>query len=678
MKTYNITGKLFLAIIIILTGFHPAGFAQTITTNRTAAQLANALTGPGVTVSNATLNCPGSANGTYTGGSGVLGIGSGILLTSGSASAVNNPATYFESTDNNTGGDADLSNLITGLTTYDACVLEFDFVPSGDSIRFRYQFASEEYPQYTCTQFNDVFGFFISGPGYVGKKNIALVPNTNIPVAINSVNGGSATGLGNIATCNAMGAGSPFPAYFVNHAGSGAPPAYDGFTTILTAKAAVQPCSTYHFKLGIADASDHILSSGVFLQESSLTVLPPVILNCPSNISTSTGPGATLCGRTVSWTPPTTMSCLNTTVSSTHTPGAFFPVGTTAVTYTFTNAGGSSTCTFNVTVTDNTPPIAVCTTASVTLAGGTATLTPAMVNGGSTDNCGSVTLLSVTPNTFGCSDAGATIPVVLNIRDAAGNTASCSTTVTVIGAVPTCAIAVTPANNVYTGGVATNIYLGYGPQTATLTANATGGNSYTYSWSGPTAYLSCTNCQSPVFTPTAGGTYTFTVTITNDYGCSTSCDVTFCVKDIRDPNRPGKVFVCHYAPNPTNTLSINVNAVPYHLATNPNDYLGMCDQTCGGVVAAKMAGNSFIPSEEFAVKVYPNPFSDELRIMVESTSYDKVDITISDLTGRKVSQLGNQQTNRELQIGNDLATGTYYIDVTSGNETRKIKVVKTH
>jgi hypothetical protein len=679
MKTFDITGKLFLAIMLIAAAFIPSGFAQTITTNRTAAQLANALTGPGVTVTNPTLNCPGSANGSYTGGTGVLGIGNGILLTTGSASAVSNPGSYFESTANNTPGDADLTSLITGLNTFDACVLEFDFVPSGDSIAFRYQFASEEYPQYTCTQFNDVFGFFISGPGYVGKKNIALVPNTNIPVAINSVNGGSATGLGTIATCNAMGTGSPFSAYFINHASSSANPAYDGFTTVLVAKAAVQPCSTYHFKLGVADASDPVLSSGVFLQESSLTVLPPVILNCPSNITTTTGPAATLCGTTATWTPPTTKSCLNTTVSSTHNPGAFFPVGTTAVTYTFTNAGGSSTCTFNVTVSDNTPPIAMCQPVTVTLSGGAASITPAMVDNGSTDNCGAVTLLSVTPNTFDCDDAGATIPVVLNIRDAAGNTSSCSTTVTIDGIVPTCATAVTPANSVYTGGVATNIYLGYGPQSATITANATGGTFFTYSWAGPTAYLSCTGCQSPVFTPTTGGSYTYTVTITNEFGCSSSCDVTFCVKDIRVPNKPNKVYVCHYAPNPTNTLAINVNAVAAHLAANPNDYLGMCGQTCDNIIASRMPmGNGFIPSEEFAVKVYPNPFTDELRIMIESTSFDRADITISDLTGRKLSQLNDQKTNSELHIGGTLASGTYYLEVKSGNETRKIQVVKTH
>jgi len=191
-----------IMLLALLSG--SMGFAQTITPNQTAATLANNLVGSGVTVSNATLVCPGNANGTFTSGSGNLGIGSGILLTSGSASAVSNPASFFENTNNGALGDANLS-VLSGNATFDACVLEFDFVPNGDAINFRYQFGSEEYPNYTCTQFNDVFGFFITGPGYLPNTNIALVPGTNIPVAINSVNGGSATGSGHISICNAMG-----------------------------------------------------------------------------------------------------------------------------------------------------------------------------------------------------------------------------------------------------------------------------------------------------------------------------------------------------------------------------------------------------------------------------------------------------------------------------------------
>jgi len=572
------------------------GYAQTVTPNQTAAALANALVGPGVSVSNASLTCPSNANGTFSGGTGNLQISNGILLTSGSAANVSNPAVFFESTNNGAGGDANLTAL-SGNATFDACVLEFDFIPLGDSISFRYQFGSEEYPNFTCTQFNDVFGFFISGPGYAVPTNIAKVPGTNIPVAINSINGGSPTGAGVLANCTAMGPGSPFSSLFLNNVGS-LTNAYDGYTTVLAAKAAVTPCSTYHFKLGVADASDRILSSGVYLQESSLSILPPVIVGCPSNMTVNAttctaGPG--------NWTPPTVAgNCLNVTSSSNYLPTDPLPLGTTTIVYTFTNAGGTSTCSFDVTV---------------------------------------------------------------------------------VNVVPTCSITAVPSNAVYTGGIPTNIYLGYGPQSATLDLTPSGGTTFTYAWAGP-AGLSCTNCQDPVFTPTAPGTYVYTATVTNEYGCSTTCSITFCVKDIRVPGFNNKVYVCHVPEeDPTNiqTLSISVNAVPTHIGIHAGDVLGQCGQGCGDAVPnARMilAGSQSTTSQTLAINAYPNPFNDGLRVKIESNTYESADLTITDLTGRKLETKLNQPVGQEIVIGQKLAPGVYMVQVTNGNQSQQIKVTK--
>ena len=96
------------------------------------------------------------------------------------------------------GSDFDLQS-ITSNQIYDECVIEFDFVPEGDSISFNYVFVSEEYPEYVCASFNDAFGFFLTGPNpnlpNYNAENIALIPNpnnpstyTNTPVAINTVN----------------------------------------------------------------------------------------------------------------------------------------------------------------------------------------------------------------------------------------------------------------------------------------------------------------------------------------------------------------------------------------------------------------------------------------------------------------------------------------------------------
>lgn len=271
----NITAVLFLLFC------GQAVQAQiTITANQTALQLAQKLTGPGITILNPILNCPALANGVFATVSSNLGLDSGIILTTGRAATtgssygangpqvagVNNNA----STSNNASGDADL-NALAGQATHDACRLEFDLIPKGDSIRFDYVFASEEYWKSTCASYNDAFAFFISGPGIIGTQNLALVPGTNIPVTVNSINSGvpGSNSNGTLQLCTAMGTGSPFTPYFVNNAG-GTTVTYYGFTKVLTARKEVIPCSTYHLKLTIADASNFLYDSGVFLKAGSL------------------------------------------------------------------------------------------------------------------------------------------------------------------------------------------------------------------------------------------------------------------------------------------------------------------------------------------------------------------------------------------------------------------------
>src|SRR5687767_13041862 len=139
---------------------------------------------------------------------------------------------------NNLGGaaDADLTALVN-RPTFNASVLEFDFQAVGDSILVNFVFGSEEYPEYSCSNFNDAFAFLISGPGYTGKKNIALVPNTIIPVAINSINSGPGT-MGTLSNCTALGPGSPFTNLYVDNQAS-TNVIFDGYTRVLTARAKV-------------------------------------------------------------------------------------------------------------------------------------------------------------------------------------------------------------------------------------------------------------------------------------------------------------------------------------------------------------------------------------------------------------------------------------------------------
>ncbi len=268
----------FLAFVIISLSFSKVAKSQlTVTPSQTAASLAQMLVGTGVQISNATLVCPPNANGIFTAIAPAFGLDSGIILTSGQANTVgatwgaNAAYTQFATTSNNAGGDPDLTAL-ANQTTNDVCKLEFDFVPAGDTIKFDYVFASEEYNgphgNFNCS-INDVFGFFISGPGIVGNENIALIPNTPYAVGVSTVNDGVGASIGNSCYTNTGGNG-PYTQYYNNNVGNNNL-VYTGFTDVFTAVRAVTPCTTYHLKLAIADASDHVWDSGVFLKAGSLT-----------------------------------------------------------------------------------------------------------------------------------------------------------------------------------------------------------------------------------------------------------------------------------------------------------------------------------------------------------------------------------------------------------------------
>jgi gliding motility-associated-like protein len=234
----------------------------------------NVLVGGGVTITNVVMTSgTASMYGDFTNGNTTnLGLDAGVILSTGTVTDIDNAVNFFQSTDMGQGSDADL-DMLTSAGTHDACVLEFDFKPLADTVRFRYVFGSEEYPEYTCSQFNDVFGFFLSGPGITGTFsnnaiNIALIPGTTLPVAINTVNQGNIDLSYPSGNCTSL----DYDTCFVyNQALGGTTVCYDGFTEVFTAFAVVTPCQTYHIKLAIADVGDGIYDSGVFLEANSFS-----------------------------------------------------------------------------------------------------------------------------------------------------------------------------------------------------------------------------------------------------------------------------------------------------------------------------------------------------------------------------------------------------------------------
>ena len=168
----------------------------------------------------------------------------------------------------------------------------------------------------------------------------------------------------------------------------------------------------------------------------------PTIDNLPADIAVNNDAG--VCGADVTWVEPTSAdNCAGSTIAQTAglANGATFPVGVTTITYTATDAAGLTTDgSFTITVTDNEAPNAVCQdiTASVD-ASGNLIITGDDVDGGSTDNCTGMTL-SVSPNTFDCTDTGTTVTVTLTATDAAGLTDTCTANVTIIDQVAPTAV----------------------------------------------------------------------------------------------------------------------------------------------------------------------------------------------------------------------------------------------
>jgi len=213
---------------------------------------------------------------------GKLGISEGILMTTGSAMGSQGPNTSpINGTDNSAAGDPDLDRLAR-TNTYDAVVLEFDFVPVSNYISFRYVFASEEYLEYVNRGYNDVFGFYLSGYEIPSPINLALVPGTRDVVSVNTINretnsnfyidNGSTTDSRNSRVINQAGVVEPLLEW-------------DGFTRVLTVRYKVTPHEPYHIKLAIADAGDRLVDSGVYLEGKSFKAEGRVIWPPPSAAS---------------------------------------------------------------------------------------------------------------------------------------------------------------------------------------------------------------------------------------------------------------------------------------------------------------------------------------------------------------------------------------------------------
>ena len=287
-KIKSHTNLYFFSFILIFISNKLVAQLNIINSKSPTQLVTDILIGPGVNVSNITfkgdkMNGIAEFNYKNISGSNNLGLDKGIFLSTGNtqnAAGVNISQNLGSQGSNLS--DKDLDSIIkkTGKKTTDATIIEFDFVPMSDSIQFKYVFASEEYPEFNCSVFNDVFAFLLTGPDPLGgpdlnNKNLAIVPGTtNTSVSVNTINSGTVSGSNSESICDAIDANwRLYSKYFIpNYPNLPASDqiTFDGYTTPLIAKSAVKCGMTYHMKIAVADVGDQNFDSGVFLLANSL------------------------------------------------------------------------------------------------------------------------------------------------------------------------------------------------------------------------------------------------------------------------------------------------------------------------------------------------------------------------------------------------------------------------
>ncbi len=212
-----------------------------------------------ITFSTGTNYGEGDGIGYFSESTGAFPFAEGIIMASGNATIADGPNNQDNAGSGSMGwpGDTDL-NLLSGSNTFNATIIEFDFVPYVDEISFEFLMASEEYGNgsYECI-YSDIFAFILTHPDGT-KSNLAVIPGTNIPVLVTTVHPAN-------STCDAQN-----EQYFSQYVPTGAAPIeYNGFTTSITAKSPVLAGQSYHIKLGVADAGDGQYDTAVFLKGGS-------------------------------------------------------------------------------------------------------------------------------------------------------------------------------------------------------------------------------------------------------------------------------------------------------------------------------------------------------------------------------------------------------------------------
>jgi outer membrane protein OmpA-like peptidoglycan-associated protein len=273
-----------IIVLITLVSTHGHGQIRVDNSDSIAYYVRNVLIGSGIEVNNIKHTGMSGSVGQFEANKSIIGVSGGLVISTGNADSIvgpNNSGRYtskgeYPQTANGVRamkkGDKDLKK-IGRSSVNDMTIIEFDFIPINNKLEFNYVFASEEYIEYVGTGYNDVFGFFLSGPGIKKKVNLAILPNTRTPITINTINhiknkkyfrrntipSGK---LKKLLTPKKV-----MQSYQQLHDKL----QFDGLTTVLKVQYDVIPYKVYHIKIAIADIGDHSYDSAVFLEGNSFS-----------------------------------------------------------------------------------------------------------------------------------------------------------------------------------------------------------------------------------------------------------------------------------------------------------------------------------------------------------------------------------------------------------------------
>jgi gliding motility-associated-like protein len=259
--------KLYCFILFCVFNFTYSQYI-TVDENYTAAQLVqDVLINSGcasisnVSVSGGNFSTGEKSWGYFSGNGSSFPFSEGLILSTGKINNAVGPNT-FTSDDTASGwiGDNDLNTALNITNSINATILEFDFIPIGNQISFDYIFSSEEYHDDAPCLYSDGFAFLLKEVGSTAYENLALIPNTTIPVKVTTVHPAIFNG------CPAQNA-----QYFDAFNGTEHPTNFNGQTVVLTARSPVSPGTPYHIKLVIADEGNFRYDSAIFIKGSSFS-----------------------------------------------------------------------------------------------------------------------------------------------------------------------------------------------------------------------------------------------------------------------------------------------------------------------------------------------------------------------------------------------------------------------